>query len=102
MFEIDLQYYGDNPKQFQTYADLFQGFPVLDAPLGEVGNLIAKNLHIRGLILFHGRVYDFTKFLQGVKEQNKVIESMNLSSTRKTKIGLETLIMQFYRVESFD
>ena len=27
---------------------------------------------------------------------------MNLSETRKTKVGLETLIMQFYRVESYD
>ena len=27
---------------------------------------------------------------------------MNLSETRKTKVGLESLIMQFYRVESYD
>ena len=73
MFEIDLQYYGIAPKIFSRYADEFQGFPVLDEPLGEVGMLLANNINIRGLILFHGRVYDFKKFLDGVKEQNKLI-----------------------------
>jgi len=93
MFEIDLEYYGENPKVYQNYADLFQGFPVLDEPLGEVGNLIANNINIRGIILFHGRAYNFIKFLDGIKAQNKLIEEMNLSSTRKTKIGLQELIL---------
>lgn len=67
-----------------------------------MGYLLANNINIRGLILFHGRVYDFKKFIDGIKEQNKLIQSMYTSPTRRLRVGLETLTMQMYRIESYD